>query len=162
MKGLVAVMTELPLFPNAEHLQRAFRGDVVTSPLVTLTDAASAMIPVHYKRRDAIRQLNEPDLLSSNALRQMVKNYNAAEVQLATLAAAIDQIVASVLRSRKHVAGVWHTETVGLVVSRLAELWLNYLDSQAHEDAYWVARMSDAYNCLVAELTTGRRLPPDM
>ncbi len=104
----------------------------------------------------------EPDALSDSMLRQAVENFNAAEAQLATLAATIDQAVTRVLRSRKHVAGMWHTETVGLVVSRLAELWLDYLDRQSHEDAYWVARMSDAYNCLVAELATGRRLPPDM
>lgn len=155
-------MNELPLFPTAEHLQRAFRGDVVTSPLADLTDAASALIPLHCQRREAMRQMAEPDALSDSMLRQAVKNFNAAEAQLATLAATIDQAVTRVLRSRKHVAGMWHTETVGLVVSRLAELWLDYLDSQSHEDAYWVARMSDAYNCLVAELATGRRLPPDM
>ncbi|MEU4706761.1 hypothetical protein AB0G00_10025 [Nocardia salmonicida] len=158
----VVMMNALPLFPNAEHLQRAFRGDVAASPLVRLTNAASAMIPLHHQRREALRRLNKPDVLSSHALRQAVKEFTAAEAQLTTLATTIDQSVAKVLRSRPHVAGVWHTETVGLVVSRLAELWLNYLDSQAHEDAYWVARISDAYNCLVAELTTGRRLPPDM
>ncbi|WP_280494646.1 hypothetical protein [Nocardia farcinica] len=155
-------MNELPLFPNAEHLQRAFRGDVVASPLAGLTDAASAMIPVHHQRREALLQLNALDALSTTALHQAVKEFTAAEAQLTTLATAIDQSVARVLRGRPHVAGVWHTETVGLVVSRLAELWLNYLDSQTHEDAYWVARISNAYNCLVAELTTGRRLPPDM
>lgn len=158
----VAMMNKPPLFPNAEHLQRAFRGDVVASPLAALTDAASAMIPVHHQRREALQQLNALDALSTNALRQAVTEFTAAEAQLTTLATAIDQSVLTVLRSRPHVAGVWHTETVGLVVSRLAELWLNYLDSQTHEDAYWVARLSDAYNCLVAELTTGRRLPPDM
>ncbi len=156
------MMNELPLFPNAEHLQRAFRGDVVASPLVELTDAASAMIPVHHQRRAALQQMNAPDALSTNALCQAVKEFTTSEAQLTTLATAIDQSVVKVLRSRRHVAGVWHTETVGLVVCRLAELWLNYLASQTHEDAYWVARISDAYNCLVAELTTGRRLPPDM
>ncbi|WP_280498175.1 hypothetical protein [Nocardia asiatica] len=153
---------DLPLFPNAEHLQRAFRGDVVISPSRELTDAASALIPVRHQRRAAIRQMYEPDLLPNNALRQAVRDFNAAENQLAVLATSIDQTVARMLRGRQHVAGMWHTETVGLVVSRLAELWLNYWDSQAHEDAYQVARISDAYNCLVAELATGRRLPPDM
>ncbi|MEU2177569.1 hypothetical protein ABZ552_25420 [Nocardia sp. NPDC019219] len=159
----VAAMTnELLLFPNAKHLQRAFRGDVVTSPLTCLTDTAAAMIPVHHQRREALRRLNVPDAMSIIALRQAVKDFTTAEGQLMGLATAIDQNVVEVLRNRRHVAGVWHTETVGLVVSRLAELWLNYLDSQTHEDAFRVARISDAYNCLVAELTTGRRLPPDM
>jgi hypothetical protein len=157
-----AMTNELPLFPSAEHLQRAFRGDVVASRLTGLTDAASAMIPIHHQRREALLQLNAPDALSANALRQAVKEFTTAEAQLTTLATVIDQTVVTVLRSRRHVAGVWHTETLGLVISRLAELWLNYLDSHTHEDAYWVARISDAYNCLVAELTTGRRLPPDM
>ncbi|MFJ1457469.1 hypothetical protein [Nocardia sp. N2S4-5] len=155
-------MNEQSLFPNAEHLQRAFRADVVASPPVTLTDSASAMIPLQHQRREALHAMHEPDALSANDLRQVVQKFTAAEVELAALAMVIDRVVASALRSRKHVAGVWHTETVGSVVSRLAELWLNYLDRQTHEDAYWVARTSDAYNCLVAELTTGRRLPPDM
>ncbi|WP_280336983.1 hypothetical protein [Nocardia wallacei] len=156
------MMNEQPLFPNAEHLRRAFRGDAVALPLPGLADAASAMISVHHQRREALRQLHAPDALSANALRQAVREFTTAEAQLTTLATAIDRNVVRVLRSRPHVAGVWHTETVGSIVSRLAELWLNYLDSQTHEDAYRVARISDAYNCLVAELTTGRRLPPDM
>ncbi|MGV9585502.1 hypothetical protein [Nocardia farcinica] len=160
--SIEVVVNESPLFPNAEHFQRAFRGDVVPSPLAGLTDAASAMIPVHHQRRESWRKLKAPDALSDNALRQAVKDLAATEGQLAALAMAIDHSVVQTLRSRQHVAGVWHTETVGLVVSRLAELWLNYLDSHSHEDAYWVARISDAYNYLVAELTTGRRLPPDM
>ncbi|MEV0772756.1 hypothetical protein [Nocardia salmonicida] len=150
------------LLPTAEHLQRAFRGDVVASPLVGLTDAASAMIPVHHQRRESIRRMYRPELLSAIELRQAVKDFTAAEFKLAALATTIDRAVATALGGRSHVAGVWHTETVGLVVSRMAELWLNYIESHGHEDAYWVARISDAYNGLVAELTAGRRLPPDM
>ncbi|WP_280362044.1 hypothetical protein [Nocardia wallacei] len=154
--------SEEQLFPDAAQLQRAFHGDVVVSPYPDMTDAAAGMILAHHKRREAVRQTYQLDALSCTNLRHAVRQFNTAEVELAALAMVIDQAVAQILRGRTHVSGVWHTETVGLVVSRMAELWLNYLDSQSHEDAYWVARMSDAYNCLVAELTTGRRLPPDM
>ncbi|WP_454199263.1 hypothetical protein [Nocardia sp. Marseille-Q1738] len=150
------------LFPNAEQLCRAFRGEVAMSHSTTLMDAASAMIPVHHKRREVIRLMRTPEALSTSELRCAVSDFNAVEIELATLATKIDHAVANTLRGRRRVSGVWHTETVGLVVSRMAGLWLKYLDSSRHEDAFWVARMSDAYNCLITDLTEGRRLPPDV
>ncbi|WP_280314740.1 hypothetical protein [Nocardia wallacei] len=155
-------MTDDHLLPDAVHLHKAFRGEVDATEAMSILDAAARMIPIQHKRKEAIRRMREPDGLSGDELRRAVGDFTAAEVSLAALATVIDHNVAAVLRGRDHVSGVWHTETVGLVISRMAELWLNYLGSQSHEDAYWVARMSDAYNCLVVELSTGRRLPPDM
>jgi hypothetical protein len=152
----------LPLFPDAAHLQRAFRGEVPASAWMELTGAAAAMIPAHHTRRAALQRMYEPDTVPANELRAAVDAFTRVEVELAALATLIDQTVARILRGRTHVSGIWHTETVGLVVSRMAELWLNYLEGNRHEDAFWVARISDAYNCLITELTTGRRLPPDM
>lgn len=150
------------LFPHAEQLHRAFRGDIVVSPCPDITDAVAGMTLSHHKRREAVRRMYQLEVLSCNELRKAVGDFSAAEIELAALATVIDRAVAQILRGRSHVSGVWHTETVGLVISRLAELWLNYLGTNLHEDAFWVARMSDAYNCLITELTTGRRLPPDM
>ncbi|MEV6322728.1 hypothetical protein AB0M45_16265 [Nocardia sp. NPDC051787] len=48
------------------------------------------------------------------------------------------------------------------MVSRLAELWLNDLDSDRDEDSWWLKRIGYAYDCLMTDLTMGRRLPPDM
>ncbi len=152
----------LPLFPDAKQLQRAFCGEAVASACPDIIDAAAAMILSHHKRREAVQRMYQLDMLTYSELRHAVSEFNTAEVELASLATVIDQAVAQVLRDRPHVSGVWHTETLGLVVSRLAELWLNYLDSTQHEDAFWMARISDAYNCLTIELTTGRRLPPDI
>ncbi|MBB5918440.1 hypothetical protein BJY24_007352 [Nocardia transvalensis] len=153
---------KVPSLPNAKQLHRAFRGEVEAIEPVKILDAAARMVPVYDKRKKAVRTMREQDGVASDELRRAVGDFITAEVSLAALAMTIDRNVSEVLRGRDHVSGVWHTETVGLVVSRMAELWLNYLDNQSHEDAYWVARMSDAYNFLVAELTTGRRLPPDM
>jgi len=153
---------DLPLFPDAKQLQRAFCGEAVVSACPDIIDAAAAMILSHHKRREAVQRMYQLDMLSYSELRHVVTEFKTAEVELAALATVIDEAVAQVLRGRPHISGVWHTETLGLVVSRLAELWLNYLDSTRHEDAFWVARISDAYNGLVAELMMGRRLPPDV
>jgi hypothetical protein len=106
--------------------------------------------------------MRECEIVSSDELRRAVGDFISAEVGLAAIATIIDRNVSEQLQGRTHVAGVWHTETLGLVISRMAELWLNYLEHSRHEDAFWVARMSDAYNCLIVELTEGRRLPPDL
>ncbi|WP_280362158.1 hypothetical protein [Nocardia wallacei] len=155
-------MTDEPFLPDAANLHKAFRGEVKAVQPMGIIDAAARMIPIQDKRREAIRRIREPDGVSSRELRRAVGDFTAAEVSLAALVSIVDDSVSRALRGRNHVSGVWHTETVGLVVSRMAELWLDYLDSQNHEDAHRVARMSDAYNCLVVELATGRRLPPDM
>ncbi|WP_063039222.1 hypothetical protein [Nocardia pseudovaccinii] len=154
-------MTVDVMLPNAEQLHKAFRGEG-NAALTSVIDAASRMIPIHHKRKEAIRRMQQPDGMSGNELRRAVGDFTAAESSLASLATAIDRSVATALQGRQHVSGVWHTETVGLVISRMAELWLSYINSQAHEDAFRVARMSDAYNFLITELAEGRRLPPDM
>ncbi|MBF6328116.1 hypothetical protein [Nocardia transvalensis] len=156
------MLDERLLFPNAEQLQRAFRGDTAVSASADLTGASSAMIPLHRKRSAAIQLMRQPDLVSGNQFRAAVRDLVATEGELTALAATIDRTVARILQGRRRVSGVWHAETVGMVISRMAELWLNYLDSNRHQDAFWIARISDAYNCLIADLATGPRLPPDM
>ena len=155
-------LDQSPLFPDAEQLHRAFHGDTNGAAPMSILDAAARMVPEQHKRKVAVERLCQADTLSSDELHQAVGDFTAAEVSLAALATIIDRTVAHVLGARSHVAGLWHTETVGSVISRMAEMWITYLDSAQHEDAFWVARMSDAYNCLVLELAEGRRLPPDM
>ncbi|MGQ4616858.1 hypothetical protein [Nocardia sp. R7R-8] len=152
----------VPLFPDAEHLLRAFCGERMPMAWREMAETAAAMIPAQHKRRAALRRFATPESCTRSDLLEAARTFSSAEIELAALATTIDHLVARVLRDRRTVSEVRHTETVGLVVSRLAELWLNDLDSDRGEHSWWLTRIGHAYDCLITDLTMGRRLPPDM
>ncbi|MBF6175571.1 hypothetical protein [Nocardia blacklockiae] len=150
------------LLPTAGCLHRAFRSESDDGVPVSLVDAAARMVAVQRARMAAQLQLREASAVSDDELRSVVGEFVAAEAALAALVTGVDRHVATALGGRSHVSGVWHTETVGLVIARMAGMRLDYRVAPAHEDAFRIARLSDAYNSLVGDLCAGRRLPPDM
>ncbi|WP_280240713.1 hypothetical protein [Nocardia abscessus] len=151
-----------PLFPDTEQLLRAFCGEPVPTAWREMAEAAAAMVGVQQKRRAAMRRFVVPEECSHGDLLAAVRTFIGAEIELATLATTIDHAVARMLQDRETRTEVRHTETVGSVVSRLAELWLNDLHSDRDEDSRRLKRIGHAYDCLIADLTACKRLPPDM
>lgn len=147
------------LFPTSAQLHRAFRGEVVESPYPDITDAATGMILRHHNRRKALRVMLQADALSCSELRRAVRKFTTAEIELAALATVVDQTIANTLPDHPDASAVWHTETVGLVISRMAELFLKYLDTADDEDQFWMHRISESYDGLIAQVTREGRLP---
>lgn len=93
----------------------------------------------------------------------------ASRTDIAALAAVINTAVCQRIPRRNSEAGtpiVRHTESVGEVVTRMAELWemleSTPQDLDNHPQLAVLAAICDGYDVLAADIVAGRRLPLGM
>ncbi|WP_378741384.1 hypothetical protein [Nocardia brasiliensis] len=116
---------------------------------------------------------------SLDELRAAGKSLNSARTDISMLITLIDEAVQERLQQRRHdhratpIPSVvadppshvpLHTESVGDIAARMAELWeiLYTTDSDRdnHPEAELLAQLCDGYDTLIADIESGRRLPP--
>lgn len=172
MRGTTLIVSNLETdvesngLPSSSLLRRALRGIVDSlGPGVAVLDAARGLAELH-DRRYGLSSWRDEDGLTDRQIVAYVGKVDEIDSTRAELVLAIDDWVARHVDDRTGAS--LSTESVGCVVDRLAQLWVqaNRLlgvddsDESAHGSWFRLAELADGYDDLVADVLAGRRRLP--
>ncbi|HEY0688571.1 MAG TPA: DUF4254 domain-containing protein [Kribbella sp.] len=153
-----------PTIPPATTVVRAFSTTPTVHPLL----AAAAGLATHHQLRAAAHQLTGDPDADDHLVAAAARTVNAADAACAVLIDRIDVWAATELTECR--AAALHTESLGQLIDRLAELWMRWhlLNAGDHPVGREHARvvfqqlgeLSTAYDDLISDLSRGRRRLP--
>lgn len=165
--------------PSSEMFLATFAGFTpVAAP--DILEPAEDLVECQRQYRQAFAVLSHPNA-SAEQLKAAAAALISAHADLEMLIMVIDDAVADRLLQRRNgrqydqrsaspVDGAAdvavHTESVGEIAARMAELWEQLVERASDLDelpeAYQLCELSAAYDHLAAEIESGRRIPPGL
>ncbi|WP_157227317.1 hypothetical protein [Nocardia asiatica] len=167
--------------PSSQMFLSAFAG---TAPLTAadILDPAFDLVACQTQYRLAFEVLGS-DTASAEQLKHAATELVTAQADIEVLIAIINDSVADRLKQRLNRAEMAtpmrdiapidglplkpvHTESIGEIAARMASLWETMIDKakkfavEEFPEAAQLIELCCGYDCLAAEIETGRRLPP--
>ncbi|WP_433755800.1 hypothetical protein [Nocardia sp. CA-135398] len=165
--------------PSSEMVLAAFAG-MVPVTATDILDPAGEFVECQRQYRLALAVLSQTGA-SAEQMKEAAAELVSARSDIEMLIMVIDESVADrLLRRRKDElrvrpviprAGtapnvVVHTESVGMIAARMADLWERLVakasDLDELPEAYQLCELCAAYDVFAAEIESGRRLPPGL
>ncbi|MBF6299088.1 hypothetical protein IU459_16280 [Nocardia amamiensis] len=158
--------------PSSEMLLAVFAGlTPITDP--DILDPARDLVICQERYRLAFEVLAS-DAVASERMQSVARALVSSKEELDLLITAIDDAVGKRLLGRRrdgtpllvpdHRPTPVHTESIGEIAARMAALWevvsANVGDLDDLPEADRLMELCEGYDGLVAEIETGRRLPP--
>ena len=165
--------------PSSEMFLRTFAGSQPVAA-TDILDPAFDLVDCRRQHRVALETLSRPSA-TAERMKAAAAELISARTDTEMLIMVIDEAVADrLLQQRKRgksdvpptssvdsvLEVVVHTESVGEIAARMADLWERLVDRASELDelpeAHQLCELSAAYDHLAAEIESGRRIPPGM
>ncbi|WP_433679205.1 hypothetical protein [Nocardia sp. CA-119907] len=165
--------------PSSEMVLAAIAGMVQVTATAIL-DPAGEFVECQRQYRSALAVLNQTSA-SAEQMKEAAAVLASAKSDVDMLIMVIDESVADRLLQRRkdrlHMRPsappadsapnvVVHTESVGMIAARMAELWERLVakasDLDELPEAHQLCELCAAYDAFAAEIESGRRLPPGL
>lgn len=165
--------------PSSEMFLAAFAGFTpVAAP--DILEPAGELVECQRQDRRAFEMLSDPSA-SAEQLKSAAAELVSARSDIDLLAMVIDDAIADRLLQRRNRRKfdplltspvdatplvVVHTESVGAIAARMADLWVSVMAKaellEEMPQAHQLCELCVSYDSLAADIESGRRLPPGL